>query len=171
MSTENADMRDDRQGVYEIGYLIGTSIPEEKVPGEAAAVKKIITDAGASVIAEEAPRREDLAYTIRTKNVSGSYESYDQAYFGWIKFELASAAIEAVKKAVEKHPTVIRMLLLSTVRESTYLGKRAMAAGAEQAAKRTAEAAKSEDKPAAAVAAPASIVDMDKSIDALVKEA
>jgi ribosomal protein S6 len=165
----DTNMSDDRQSVYEIGYLIGTSVPEEKVPAEADAVRKLIADAGASIIAEEAPQKTGLAYTIRTKNVSGSYESYDQAYFGWTKFELSSGAIEALKAAVEKHPSIIRMLLLSTVRENTYLGKRAQSFAAEPA-KRSPEAAVAVEKKEAAPAAPASIEDMDKSIDAMVKE-
>lgn len=165
-------MDEDRQSVYEIGYLIGASIPGEKILGEAEAVKKLIADAGASFIAEEAPKRERLAYTIRVKNVSGSYESYDEAYFGWIKFELASKAVEALKKAVESRPSVIRMILITTVRENTYLGKRAASVAAEASNHpSSAEAAKLEEKKEAIVSAPASIEDMDKSIDAMVKEA
>lgn len=154
------DITDDRLSVYEIGYLIAASVPEEKVPGEAEAIKKIITDAGAEVIAEEAPRREQLAYPMRKKMVSGAYDTYDSAYFGWIKFELGSDTIEAVKKAVEAYPSVLRMLLISTVRENTYLGKRAATIVPKSEAL--------EDKKE--TAAPATIEEMDKSIDAMVKE-
>jgi ribosomal protein S6 len=155
----------DEMSVYEIGYLIVSSIPEEKVPGEADAVKKIITDAGSTVIAEEAPHHEHLAYTISKKTVSGGYEKYDNAYFGWVKFELGSDKIEAVKKAVELRPAVLRMLLISTVRENTYLGKRAPALAPVAAA--TISGALADDKKDVA---PATIEEMDKSIDNMVKE-
>jgi ribosomal protein S6 len=152
----------ERLSVYEIGYLIATSIPEEKVPGEADTLKKIITDAGATIIADEAPELQPLAYEMRKKTVSGSYNTYDSAYFGWVKFELDAAKIEEVKKDVELMPTVLRMLLTTTVRENTYLGKRASAAVAK------AIAGTPEEKKDGA--APATIEEMDKSIDEMVKE-
>jgi ribosomal protein S6 len=167
-------MNEDRMSVYEIGYLIASSVPEEKVPAEADAVRKIITDAGASMIAEEAPRPMKLAYEIRRKTVSGSYEKYNEAYFGWIKFEVGSDAIESLKKAVEIIPSVLRILLTTTVRESTYLGKRAPAIAAEIGGKKIHAASQEKAAPRLFEAkkdiAPASIEEMDKSIDAMVKE-
>jgi len=165
----NDIISDDRQAVYEIGYLLVSSVPEEKVSAEVEAVRAIITGAGSSVIAEEAPHKQQLAYTMRRKTVAGSYEKYDTAYFGWIKFEVGSDKIEAVKKAVELHPTVLRALLLSTVRENTYLGKRAQAIAAEFNAKEVIPDAVIADAKEV-VAAPATIEEMDKSIDAMVKE-
>lgn len=153
--------REDRLQVYEIGYLIASSVAEENIPAEADKVKKIVTDAGASVIAEEMPHKETLAYTIRRKMVSGSYEKYDEAYFGWVKFELASTKVEAMKKAVEIVPSVLRMLLTTTVRENTYLGKRAPQVA--QKAAITIEEKKD-------VQPPATVEEMDKSIDDMVKE-
>ena len=153
----------DEQSVYEIGYLIASSVPEEKIPGEAEALKNIITGAGASFIAEEMPHRQHLAYTMSKKTVSGGYDKYDIAYFGWTKFELGSDKIEAVKKAIELHPSVLRMLLISTVRENTYLGKRAPALASAAAP----SGDKTEDK---TEVAPATIEEMDKSIENMVKE-
>lgn len=159
------DIHDDRQTVYEVGYLIVASIPDEKVPEEADKVRKIINDAGASIIAEEVPHHQQLAYTIRRKTVSGSYDKYDQAYFGWIKFELGSSKIEAVKKSVEVLPSILRMLLITTVRDNTYLGKRAPAIMARLAGEEIGQTSV-----AAEIVAPATVEEMDKSIDAMVKE-
>jgi ribosomal protein S6 len=153
----------DRQSVYEIGYLLVSSIPEEKIPAEVDTLKKIITDAGASIIAEGEPHSEQLAYTMRKKNVSGSYEKYDEAFFGWVKFDLDSGKIEAVKKQIEVLPSVLRMLLITTVRENTYLGKRAPA----MISKVPGVGPVAEEKKEAA---PATIEEMDKSIDEMVKE-
>ncbi len=161
--------REERLNVYEIGYLVASSIPEEKVPTEAAAITKIATDAGAKVITEELPHRQHLSYTIRRKTVAGSYEKYDIAYFGWVKFELGSDKIEAVKKAIEVYPSVIRMLLTTTVAENTYLGKRAPVV-AETLGRHVPYAATDGTRPAEVVAAPVTIEDMDKSIDEMVKE-
>jgi ribosomal protein S6 len=171
----------ERLPVYEIGYLIA-GVPEESVPVETEAIKKLVADSGAITIAEEAPRSEHLAYTMRKKTVAGAYDSYDTAHFGWIKFEVGSDKIEAVKKAVEAVPSVLRMLLITTVRENTYLGKHVPAAAsfAPSFVARKAPLSSLPEGPyvpaepkkeIVAPAAPASIEEMDKSIDEMVKEA
>ncbi len=176
----------ENSSIYEIGYLVVPSVSEEKVPEETDALRKVVTDAGAAMIAEEAPKRQRLAYEMRKKTVSGAYDKYREAYFGWFKFELGSDKIEGVKKAFEDRSASLRVLVVSTVRENTYLGKRASAvaaefagreetAAAERAAERVAE--KASDKKSVTAeepkkeAAPASIEEMDKSIDEMVKEA
>jgi ribosomal protein S6 len=158
---------DDRLAIYEIGYLIAASVAEENVSAEVEKIKKIISDAGASVIAEEMPRRQDLAYTIRRKTVSGSYDKYDQAYFGWIKFELATKSVVAMKKAIEVIPAVLRMILITTVRENTYLGKHAPVIAAKAPVVSQSHAPAVDEAPVV----PVTIEEMDKSIDEMVKEA
>jgi ribosomal protein S6 len=178
----------ERLPVYEIGYLIA-GVPQERMSVEADAIKKLVADAGAVTIAEEAPRSERLAYVMRKKTVAGSYDSYDTADFGWIKFEVGSDKIEALKMAVEAVPSVLRMLLITTVRENTYLGKRVPAAasfmakppaGPSEHSWRSnlppeialaAEPADKAPKKETAPVAPASVEEMDKSIDEMVKEA
>ncbi len=167
---------DDRLAVYEIGYLVAGSVAEEKVSDEAEKVKGIITKAGATIIADEMPHLEHLAYTMRVKTVSGSYEKYDKAYFGWVKFEVSSSVVEAVKKSVELMPSVLRMILLSTTKENTYLGKRASQIAVAIMPKRAFEpvaiagAGVGAITEAAKDVAPATIEEMDKSIDAMVRE-
>lgn len=156
-------MEDKNESVYEIGYLIASSIPEEKIPGEADAIKKIIVDSGASVISEEAPVHQQLSYTMRKKMISGVYEKYDTAYFGWIKFEVGSDKIESIKNKIEVIPSVLRMLLISTVKENTYLGKRIGTLVSKDSSGEVVEETIDE--------VPVSIEEMDKSIDAIVKEA
>ena len=171
----------ERLPVYEIGYLIA-GVPEERVSAEADAIKKIIADAGAVTIAEEAPKSEHLAYTMRKKTVAGAYDSYDTAHFGWIKFEVGSDKIEALKKAIEAVPSVLRMLLITTVRENTYLGKHVPAAAsfAPSFVARKAPLSSLPEGPyvpaepkkeIVAPAVPATVEEMDKSIDEMVKEA
>lgn len=165
------NVREDRSSVYEIGFLLA-GIPEERVAAETEAIKGIITKNGGSLITEESPKLEKLAYTMRKKLVSGSYQNFDEAYFGWVKFEAASAAVDAVKKAIEAMEAVLRILVITTVRENTYLGKRAPAIAQATVARRTApEAEVVAPKAVEAAAQPATIEEMDKSIDEMVKEA
>lgn len=163
------DKKEDRLTVYEIGYLIASSVPNEKVEEEVNKIKKVISDSGASVISEEAPHYEDLAYTIRTKTVSGSYHKFDNAYFGWIKFEVGSSVIDSIKKSVEIIPSIIRSLIITTVRENTYLGKHAPALNLK-----TVSGDLEKTAPVAGIdptETPATAEEIDKTIDAMVKEA
>ncbi len=177
-NTMSESAHDINMSVYEIGYLIVPSIPEEKIPGEAEAISKIITASKAVILAEEAPHRIKLAYEMRKKNVGGTYEKYTESYFGWIKFEVGSDVIETIKKAVEINPSVLRMLLTSTVRENTYLGKRAPVIAAEISLKKGTVGEKGEEVSVGTQevhtgkkdVSSATIEEMDKSIDEMVKE-
>ena len=117
---------DEKMKVYEIGFVLVSSIPQEKVAGEFDALKDVIAKAGASMIAEEAPEMRQLAYTM-VKKIHGANVRFDEGYFGWVKFELSSSAIEGVKKSLDAIDNILRYLLITTVRENTYLGKKAPA--------------------------------------------
>lgn len=164
------DTNKDRLSVYEIGYLIVSSLPEEKLPVEVESIKKIVADSGAELISEGNPELRQLAYTIRRKTLAGLYEKYDQAYFGWIKFEVDSGKVLSLKKSIESIPSVLRMLLITTVRENTYLGKTAPAINPKADEPVGVAPGVGAISPEIA-AAPASVEEMDKSIDNLVKEA
>jgi ribosomal protein S6 len=152
----------DRPVIYEVGYLIGNTIPEEKVLGEVDKIKDIINKSNSVVIAEENPVLEKLAYTIKVKSSAGTYIKYDEAYFGWVKFEVDSSAIDSIKKSIEIIPSVIRSLIIKTVRENTYLGKRV-----NEIAKSIPNVIATDDKKPTTTA---SVEEMDKSIDDMVKE-
>lgn len=162
--------KQDRLTVYEIGYLIASSVPEDKVGNEIEAIKKIINNSGASVIAEGTPIRQPLAYTIKRKTVGGSYDKYDEAYFGWVKFEVDSSAIESVKKSIEILPSIIRVLVITTVKENTYLGKHAPVVKTVEGEGNKVDVEQT-GSPVDSTAEPATVEEIDKSIDAMVKEA
>lgn len=157
--------KQDRLSVYELSYLIASSVPEEKVADEYAKLNKIIADSGAVMIGEEQPKLEDLAYTIKKKTVAGSYDKFDKAYFGWIKFEVSPSKIDSIKKSAELIDSFIRVLVITTIKENTYLGKRASATNelGVEVVEKTSEVQGTE-----VIASPEEI---DKSIDAMVKEA
>ncbi len=165
------NIKEDRNQVYEIGYLLISSLPEEKVASEVATLKEILLKKGAEFIGEEVPELRTLAYTM-VKKIGVSNHRFDKGYFGWFKFELAVKDIEAVKKAFDENPNMLRMLLISTIKENTYLGKKSLVPTPEVPMEPVAE-------PLADIAEsivelpiiPASIEEMDKSIDAMVKEA
>lgn len=157
--------KQDRLSVYELSYLIASSVPEERVGDEYAKLNKIIADSGAVMIAEEQPKLEDLAYTIKKKTVAGSYDKFDKAYFGWVKFEVNPSKIDLIKKSSELIDSFIRVLVITTIKENTYLGKRASATNEleVEVVEKAQEVQETETT--------ASPEEIDKSIDAMVKEA
>ena len=150
----------DGNGVYEVGYLIVSSIPAEKVPEEAEAIHAIVTKEGGEIISHEAPELKPLAYTM-LKEATGRHHRYNEGYFGWVKFEIAGTAIEAVNKALDARPNILRFLLISTVRESTLAPAKVVAP----------KEAKKEDGTPEEVKEPISPEELDKTIDDMVKGA
>ena len=151
------EKQEGRTAIYEIGYLLISSLPVEKVEGETTSLREIFTKNGGEMISEEMPELRQLAYTM-VKKIGASNHSFDKGYFGWFKFELGTENIESVKKAFEANPHMLRLLVIDTVRENTYLGKRSGVPIVEVS-------------PEPVVPIGVSIEEMDKSIDAMVKEA
>jgi ribosomal protein S6 len=148
--------------VYEIGYHIVSSIPEEKIPAEVDAIKAVIAKAGGEFISEEFPKLRQLAFTM-VKKVGSQSARYNDAYFGWVKFDIVPEALQAIKATLDASDHILRYILIGTVRENTYIGQKlAPKAKAEEEAK-----GGEETLPAAEVVAE----EIDKTIDDMVKEA
>lgn len=113
--------------VYEIGYLILPSIPEDKLPFVTSAIRKVITTEGGTEIDAEEPFKEPLAYTM-SKTIGASRYVLSDAYLGWIKFEADRAKAPVIKAGIEKIEEVLRLLLIKAPRETTFtLAKARMA--------------------------------------------
>ena len=163
------NLKEDRQQVYEIGYLLVSSVPEEKVASEVASLKEILSKKEAEFIGEEAPELRTLAYTM-IKKIGTSNIRFTQGYFGWFKFELPAKEIESVKKSFEENPSMLRSLIISTIRENTYLGKKAPVAAIIKEEEMVVSEVSASEATIAPVA-PVSVEEIDKSIDEMVKEA
>jgi ribosomal protein S6 len=205
---ENAVIRDEdgeetagKVKFYEVGYVLLPSIAKEKVMEQVAVITNALAKAGAKVVANGDPELTPLAY-IMIKKIHGINHRFDDGYFGWVKFELAAGAIASVKKALDADESILRYLLKITVKENTYLGKRAPVytlgvagrgagiiapeaplADVESVNHPSAPATspapstptlESEQEVASSVIPPlaaSSVVEMDKSIDDMVKDA
>lgn len=131
--------------IYETSYHLVPTLAEDSVPAEAEKIKALITELGGEIISEAAPELKTLAYSI-SKTVKAIKSNYSKAYFAWVKFSLAPESVEKVKIALDASETVLRYLIVSTVKESTLLADK--------------EESKRPTKPAGAT--------MDKAIDELV---
>src|SRR5687767_5604846 len=104
---------EDHQGdaqVYEVGYLILPSIPEDDLPKVVDSIRKVITENGAKELDSEAPFRRELAYPL-TKVVGASRYVVNDAYIGWMKFEGEPSQTPAIKSGLDKIDELLRYLL------------------------------------------------------------
>ncbi len=104
--------------VYELGYLIMPTVDEGNLAEQRDALVALITRYKGIVIDEGQPVLIDLAYPME-KVINNKKNIYHQAYFGWIKFDISPEEIETFTNEVESIDSLIRTLLIKTVRENT----------------------------------------------------
>jgi ribosomal protein S6 len=147
--------------VYEVGYLLLPSIVENDVPREVTGLKDIIEKEGAHSISEEFPKFRPLAYPMR-KHVGSAWEQYSNAYFGWIKFEGTGEEAKRIEAGFRRTHTVLRYLLVKTVREHVLVGARPP--------RQETPRVKREALTSAESSAPVSEAELDQSIEKLIAE-
>ena len=145
--------------VYELGYLILPSIPEEGLSDVVARLKKIIKDNGGVEIGSEDPFKMDLTYTM-SKVISSRKYVVKDAYIGWVKFDLEPEAAPIVNEAVKAVDEVLRFLLIKAPRATTFTFESARKAlEEEEKAKHEAESEASEKAEAAPEASSETVVE------------
>ena len=116
---EDLDTQKEGQTVYEIGYLVLPSIPENELSTITGIIKTAIEKAGATVLDGEDPFKYELSYTM-TKTIGASRYVVSEAYLGWLKFEGEAAQAVAVKASLDKMDELLRFLLIKAPRETTF---------------------------------------------------
>lgn len=114
--------------IYELGYLLVGSMPEENVAAKVGAIKDVLEGKGAMSISEEFPRLITLGYEM-SRPIGNKKSWFGEGYFGWIKFEADPAMTEEMSTILKRDEDILRFLLIKTVRENTIAGKRAMGTG------------------------------------------
>ncbi len=117
--------------VYELGYLVLPSVTEDNIPKVVSNLVSIIEKAGGKPLDSEDPYLEDLAYAM-SKTIGARKYVVNDAYVGWMKFEIASSEVEQIKKTVEKVEEILRCLLIKVPRETTFTFAEARKARAEK---------------------------------------
>lgn len=118
----NTDINSKNEGkkVYEVGYLLLPNIDESKVSGEASNIRDIIEKNKGMFLSEGMPELKPLAYPM-TKMISSKRQKFDNAYFGWIKFEADSEFMNSIKEGIDKMDKVLRHLIVVTTKENTII--------------------------------------------------
>jgi ribosomal protein S6 len=165
MSKKEKVAKNSEEKIYEVGYHIISSVSEENIPAEVDKIKAYLAKEKAIIISEEAPKLRPLAYSIK-KATGGSYKTYDKAYFGFIKFELGEDAdIRTIDLAMKNNESVLRYIVIKTVRENTMYSPKITVFSDKDAKIKTFKVEKAEID-----IKPATVEEIDKSIDALVAE-
>ena len=108
---------EEKMHVYEVGFVIMPSVSEDSLSEKASAIRGIIEKARGVVISEDFPKLMPLAYPMDKVTDSGK-KVFNEAYFGWIKFEMPTASMSAVDKEISSQPEIIRSLIVKTYREN-----------------------------------------------------
>ena len=167
MSKKAKVAKNSEEKIYEVGYHIVSSVAEEQIPAEVEKIKGYLAKEKAIIISEETPKLRPLAYSIK-KAFGGSYKVFDKAYFGFVKFELLEDAdIRTIDLAMKNNESVLRYIVIKTVRENTmYSPKITVFSDKDAKIKTNLKIDKTVEKDEK----PASIEEIDKSIDELVKD-
>ena len=118
-----SEEKEARVSVYEVGYLLVPSIPEENLGGEVTALKDLFLENGAVFISDEYPKLIELAYEM-SRSINNKKQKFSYGYFGWVKFECSTEQAKVLKNVLDKNEKLIRFLFIKTVRESTMSVKR-----------------------------------------------
>jgi len=151
--------------IYELGYHLVPTIPEEQVTTRAEELQNAIVKHKGVVISEGAPKKIALAYTMK-KNVGGKYERYDNAYFGYIKFEMEPKEASIVHDEVKVNENVLRFLLVKTLREDTMHFKSLQKPPVDVLKGKTIQKPKVREEPRGTI----SEEELDKTIEKMVAE-
>lgn len=149
--------------IYEVGYLIIPTVGEDTLAPEVSKLKETLVAVDAKVIGDEYPALIALQYQM-TKRIDTKNAHFDQAYFGWIKFEAQGDVIEKIKKALDLNKSLLRYLIVSTVRENTLSSKKSAASLLSSKSARVISLPKEE------IVAPIDEEAVDQEIDRLVEE-
>jgi ribosomal protein S6 len=138
--------------LYELSYLLVSTVPEDKLSEEVAKIRGVIERVGGAIETSADPSLRDLAYPMSLSK-EHKKTTYTAGYFGWMVFSAESDAIKTIEKALDAHERVLRYLLVN----------RPPMAAASIKAKAPGVGPRKEKKEA-------DEADIDKSIDELVEE-
>ncbi len=157
---DDAEIADSKSSIYEVGYIMVPSIPEENLGGEVTSFKDALLEKGVSFISDEYPKMLELAYEM-SRSINNKKQKFSYGYFGWVKFECSTINGKIIKDALDKNEKLVRYLMIKTVRGNTMSTKRAY--GNKDGFKRR-------STPKAEESLPINEETIDKEIEALVVE-
>jgi ribosomal protein S6 len=110
--------------VYETSLLFVPELDSESLSQTINSIKEKIESLEGAFISEGEPVYIKLAYQVQ-KSINNKIKKVDFAHFYWIKFDLSSEKVAEFEKFIKLNliETVMRYLLIKTVRQNTVLTK------------------------------------------------
>ncbi len=121
-------MENKDKNLYEIGYVLVPSIPEDKVPEEVSRINELIVSNSGLVLSGEQPKFRKLSYEISKPISGGKNVRYNEGHFGWVRFETSPDCILIIDKELKSDLNVLRFLVLNLTKE----GKNALKIGGKK---------------------------------------
>ena len=113
--------------VYELWYLILPSVAEDALSSVVDKIKEAISKAEGKDLDSETPFKHPLAYQM-SKSVGASKYVVNDAYIGWIKFEIETPKIMDIEADMKKISEVLRFLIVKAPRKTEFTFAKAKAA-------------------------------------------
>ncbi len=121
------DQNEEESRVYEASFHIVPSGGEEGALKEFEAIRTLLESKKAAILGQDIPRPITFAYEIQ-KDIERKRHTFPNGYFGWFVFEADPSAAHAVKEALNTMNSVIRFLLVKTIKEAATPQKHSFAA-------------------------------------------
>ena len=110
--SEPAEEKNEELSSYELGVLIAPTVPEEKIPAEFGDLVALVEKTGGLVSASDLPKMMMLAYPVyQTREHKRT--SFNQAYFGWLRFESPAVSSQTIHDELKRHGEVLRFLIIA----------------------------------------------------------
>ena len=106
-------MSDTHNELYELSYLVPSTVSEADAQATVERLKNAVTNAGGDITSESAPKVRQLAYSIAQKTES-KREWFENAYFGWFAFWAEPDAVQKVREEVASDEGLLRHLVIKT---------------------------------------------------------
>jgi ribosomal protein S6 len=127
MSTQNTEIEnteaDIRTRIYEAGILFIAALGDEGASNYFKTLQDWVTSRGGEIIAEGAPERFDLAYSM-SQIRENKKVNHHEAYLAWFKFSLDATLVREFEDTLARDLNIIRKLVFKTVREATYVQRK-----------------------------------------------
>ncbi|MBI3631922.1 MAG: 30S ribosomal protein S6 [Candidatus Vogelbacteria bacterium] len=111
-------MEDTTKKLYEVGYLLIPLIPEDRLADEVNVLRSYIETANGFIIGEDQPKMRRLAYTIKQRGMASKKIRFEDAYFGWIRFQASASDVLVINDALDKNDKVLRYILIKPVKDT-----------------------------------------------------